>query len=232
MSASVVQENSMNALEGPVKVPETSKPLPEEFRDIHPCLSTDRALGTFRAYLSLMLKDPDSPLKSESSVATYASCATCWIRRYARGIELQHALSKEFIATTAKEDTTKAIFARGIAQTRCGLNHLVRMYKLCCKQFHPTIGTIFKPKAYEAKKRKRVVLENTPTLHHEFVEELAEEFIHRFRATSEGFPTTVVGMKQFLRLFVQFKDERLTEKVWEFCGVSKDILLANTVDAD
>lgn len=234
MSASVVQENSMNTLEKAQSSPETSKALPDGFRLIHPCLHADRALSTFRHYLGLMLKDPDSPLRSESSVATYASCATCWIRRYARGVELRYALSKEFIASTAKEDTVKAIFARGVAQTRCGLNHLVRMYERCCKQFHPAIKTedIFKPKSYESKKRKRVVLENTPTLHHEFVEELAEEFIHRFRATSEGFPTTVVGMKQFLRLFVQFKDERLTEKVWELCGVSKEVLLTNTVEVD
>lgn len=228
MSASEVQENSINALERPVSCGETFKPLPEEFRDIHPCLPADRALSTFRAYLAILLNDPDSPLKSESSVATYASCATCWIRRYARGVELQYALSKEFIATTAKEDTTKAIFARGIAQTRCGLNHLVRMYKQCCKQFHPTIQTIFKPKTFDVKKRKRIVLENTPTLHNQFVDELAEEFIHRFRAASDGFPTTVIGMKQFLRLFVQFKEERLTEKVWGLCGVSKEVLLANT----
>ena len=234
MSASVVQENSMNALEKAQSSPETSKPLPDGFRLIHPCLHADQALDRFRLYLGLMLKDPDSPLRSESSVATYASCATCWIRRYARGVELQYALSKEFIASTAKEDTVKAIFARSIAQTRCGLNHLVRMYEQCCKQFHPSIKAedIFKPKSYESKKRKRVVLENTPTLHHEFVEELAEEFIHRFRASSEGFPTTVVGMKQFLRLFVQFKDERLTEKVWELCGVSKEVLLTNTVEVD
>lgn len=224
----------MNALEKAQSSPETSKLLPDGFRLIHPCLHADRALSTFRHYLGLMLKDPDSPLRSESSVATYASCATCWIRRYARGVELRHALSKEFIASTANEDTVKAIFARGVAQTRCGLNHLVRMYEQCCKQFHPTIKAedIFKPKSYESKKRKRVVLENTPTLHHEFVEELAEEFIHRFRASSEGFPTTVVGMKQLLRLFVQFKDERLTEKVWELCGVSKEVLLTNTVEVD
>lgn len=230
MSASVVQENSMNTLEGRKNVPNKSRKLPDEFRDVHPCLHSERALGTFRAYLSLMLKDPNSLLKSESSVATYASCAACWVRRYANGVELQYALSKQFIASTAKEDTTKAIFARGIAQTRCGLNHFKRMYVACCEQFHPKIKTIFKPKAFLAKKRKRLSLQNTATLHHEFVEELAEEFIHRFRATSESFPQTISGMKQFLRLFVQFKDERLTEKVWELCGVSKDVLLANTVD--
>lgn len=229
MSTSLVHENSITALEENTSAVETLELLPNEFRDIHPCLPADRALPTFRAYLAHLLNDPKSPLKSESSVATYASCATCWVRRYARGVELQYALSKEFIATTAKEDTTKAIFARGIAQTRCGLNHLVRMYKQCCQQFHPSIKEIFKPKKYDVKKRKRVLLENTPTVHTEFIDELAEEFIHRFRATSEGFPTTVVGMKQFLRLFDHFKEERLTEKVWELCGISKDVLLANTV---
>ena len=228
MSTSFAHENSIDSLEESEKSPETFQSLPQEFDLIHPCLPADRALPTFRAYLAMMLNDPSSPLKSESSVATYASCATCWVRRYASGVELRYALSKEFISTTAQEDTTKAIFTRGIAQTRCGLNHLLRMYKLCCKQFHPNIKEIFKPKKFDVKKRKRVVLENTPTVHSEYVEELAEEFIHRFHATSDSFPTTVIGMKQFLKLFDHFKEERLTEKVWELCGVSKDVLLANT----
>lgn len=201
-----------------------------KFKEVHPCLHADRALTYFRTYLALMLKDPTSPLKSESSVSTYASCATCWVRRYARGVELQYALSPKFISDTAKDDTTKAIFARGFPQTRCGLRHFVRMYELCCKLFHPTIKPIFKAKTFDVKKRKRVVLENTPTLHTKFVDDLAEEFIHRFRATSDGFPTTAIGMKKFLRLFDQFKEERLTEKVWALCGVSREVLLANTVE--
>lgn len=77
-----------------------------------------------------------------------------------------------------------------------------------------------------------MVLENTPTLHTKFVDELAEEFIHRFRSSSEGFPTTVVGMKQFLRLFDQFKEERLTEQVWFACGVTREMLLVNTCEDD
>lgn len=202
--------------------------LPDSFGEVHPCLSTDRALTYFRAYLVQMLKDPNSPLKSESSVSTYSSCATCWVRRYARGVELQYALSPEFISATAKDDTTKAVFARGFPQTRCGLRHFVRMYELCCKQFHPSVKVIFQPKTPSIKKRKRMTLENTPTVHLAMVDDLAEEFIHRFRASADGFPTTVVAMKQFLRLFDQFKEERITEHVWTLCGVSKEVQMANT----
>lgn len=228
MSASVAQENSIDPLETTF----SDENLPKTFSVIHPTFKTDRALPYFRAYLFRMLKDPKSPLKSESSVSTYASCATCWVRRYATGIELQHALSKEFITSTAKDDTKKSVFLRGFPQTRCGLRHFVRLYELCCKQFHPSVKEedYFKPMVMESKKRKRMVIENTPTLHTKFVDELAEEFIHRFRSSSEGFPTTVVGMKQFLRLFDQFKEERLTEQVWAACGVTKEMLLVNTCE--
>jgi hypothetical protein len=227
MSTSVAQENSM-----PSSARESNKPLelqlPENFKEVHPSMKAEKILPYFRNYLVMLLKKKDSNLNSDSSVSTYQSCAKCWIRRYAQGHELQHVLHKAFVTKTAKEDKTQAVFRRSYPMTRCGLNHLVKMYNLCCDQFHPNIKTRFKKKNINLRKRKRIQVENVPTLNSSMIGQYIQEFIQRYLSSTDGFPTSLEQMKQFLRLFDQYRSERLTETVWELSGIPKDVLMANS----
>ena len=134
----------------------------------------------------------------------------------------------DFRDKTAKEDKTQAVFHRSYPMTRCGLNHLLKMYQLCCKQFLPEIKILFKSKQINLRKRKRVQVENVPTLNSSMVEQYIQEFIERYQRSAEKLPKSLQEMKQFLRLFDQYRSERLTEAVWELSGISKDVLMANS----
>ena len=195
-------------------------------------MKAEKVLPYFRVYLSLLLKMENSNLNSDSSVSTYQSCATCWIRRYAQGHQLQHVLEKSFITKTSKDDKTQEVFKRSYPMTRCGLNHLVKLYKMCCKQFHPKLTKIFKKKSIALRKRKRVTVENVPTINSVLVDQFSKEFIGRYlrckKESSESFPKSVDETREFLKLFDQYRSERLTETVWELSGIPKDVLMANS----
>jgi len=202
--------------------------LPENFKEVHPAMKAEKILPYFRNYLVMLLNEKESNLNSDSSVSTYQSCAKCWVDRYARGHQLQHVLHKDFRDKTAKEDKTQAVFQRSYPMTRCGLNHLLKMYKLCCEQFHPEIKTLFKSKQINLRKRKRMQVENVPTLNSSMVEQYIQEFMERYRRKTEMLPKSLHEMKQFLRLFDQYRSERLTETVWALSGIPKDVLMANS----
>lgn len=225
MSASVAQENSIKNSRKALELR-----LPENFKEVHPTMAAEKILPYFRNYLVMLLRQKSSNLNSDSSVSTYQSCAKCWVDRYAQGHQLQHVLHKNFREKTAKEDKTQAIFQRSYPMTRCGLNHLVKMYKLCCKQFHPEISPldIFKSKRINLRKRKRVQVENVPTLNSAMVDQYIQEFIERYKRRTENLPKSIQQFKQFLRLFDQYRSERLTEAVWELSGIPKEVLMANS----
>lgn len=226
MSASDAHENSIPSNKALELV------LPENFKEIHPSMKAEKILPYFRVYLSLLLQQKDSNLNSDSSVSTYQSCATCWVRRYAQGHQLQHVLESSFIAKTSKDDKTQEVFRRSYPMTRCGLNHLVKLYKLSCKQFHPKLSKIFKKKNIALRKRKRVAVENVPTLNASLVDQFSQEFITRYvrqkTDSVDSFPKSVQETKEFLKLFDQYRSERLTETVWELSGIPKDVLMANS----
>ena len=237
MSTSVAQENSIPpevpAVPAVPEAPKQSRKalelrLPKNFKEVHPAMKAEKILPYFRNYLVMLLRKKDSNLNSDSSVSTYQSCAKCWVDRYARGHQLRHVLHKDFRDKTAKEDKTQAVFHRSYPMTRCGLNHLLKMYKLCCKQFHPEIKILFKSKQINLRKRKRVQVENVPTLNSSMVEQYIKEFLERYQRSAEKLPKSLQEMKQFLRLFYQYRSERLTEAVWELSGISKDVLMANS----
>ena len=224
MSTSVAQENSIPpevpAVPAVPEAPKQSRKalglrLPENFKEVHPAMKAEKILPYFRNYLVMLLNEKESNLNSDSSVSTYQSCAKCWVDRYARGHQLRHVLHKDFRDKTAKEDKTQAVFHRSYPMTRCGLNH-------------PEIKILFKSKQINLRKRKRVQVENVPTLNSSMVEQYIQEFIERYQRSAEKLPKSLQEMKQFLRLFDQYRSERLTEAVWELSGISKDVLMANS----
>tara|TARA_B100000519_G_scaffold203011_1_gene223554 strand:- start:89 stop:709 length:621 start_codon:yes stop_codon:yes gene_type:complete len=186
------------------------------------------ALTFFDVYLNLLRQTEGTNIKSVSSVSTYSSCASQFCKTYASDYQLQHVLTKEFLLRTAKEDNRHGSLKRHKPQIKCGLRHFVRMYELCCQQFHPQIKQIFQPKKLRIHKRKRCHIVDHKRLHSEMVRESATDFVKRYKRGNEHFPTKKVGMVNFLCTFEAFFSDAMTRKCWEKSGVSLGELMANT----
>ena len=74
-------------------------------------------------------------------------------------------------------------------------------------------------------------VENVPTLNSVLVDQFSKSsLVGTFGAerVAESFPKSVDETREFLKLFDQYRSERLTETVWELSGIPKDVLMANS----
>jgi len=189
--------------------------LPEQFASINPNTTTTDALPLFRCYLVLLDL-------TTSSIGTYYSCANNWTNSWAANLPLKLAFHPDYIKLT-KGKSDKGSLKRAFPMTRCGLGHFVRMYELCCQQYHPNIDPIFEKGAKVRNQNKRIVFENTLTLQEKMIDKFTIEFILDFKQ----LPTTPEEMKVYLKSYSKFVQRKTNERVWELSGVSKGKLWAN-----